>query len=69
VPVPAELTRRPRHFRVRGKPTLLECCAIPSRRSWVFEFGDHGRAFYAYLYPGIKSARTLLRTLNSFRVA
>ena len=69
VPVRAELTRRPRAFGVRGKPSPLECCAIAGRRGWVVQFGDHGRAFYAYLYPGTATAAaTLLRTLDTFRV-
>jgi hypothetical protein len=68
-PVRAELTRRPRRFSVRGGPTPLECCAISGRRGWVVHFGDHSRAFYAYLYPGRGPARTLLRILDSFRVA
>lgn len=68
VPVQAELTRRPQHFSVRGKPSPIECCSIPGRRGWVVQFGDHGRAFYAYLYPGRQGARTLLRILDSFRV-
>jgi hypothetical protein len=69
VPDSAELARRPRHFDVRGTPAPLECCAIPGRRGWVVEFGDHGRAFYAYLYPGTGPARPLLRTLDSLLVA
>jgi len=69
VPVRAELTRRPRHFNVRGRPTPLECCAIPGRRGWVVQFGDHGRAFYAYLYPGRGPTTILLRTLDSLLVA
>ena len=68
-PVRAELARRPRHFSVSGKPTPIECCAIPGRRGWVVQFGDHGRAFYAYLYPGSRTAHTLLRTLDSLHVA
>jgi hypothetical protein len=69
VPVRAELTPRPRRFGVRGGPTPLECCAISGRRGWVVQFGDHGRAFYAYLYPGRGAAPTLLQILDSLRVA
>jgi hypothetical protein len=66
-PVPAELSPRSRQFRVRGEPSPLECCSIPGRRGWILQFGDHGRAFYAYLYPGGQSARTLLALLDTFR--
>jgi hypothetical protein len=69
LPVRAELARRPRHFNVRGRPTPLECCAILGRRGWVVQFGDHGRAFYAYLYPGRSQTGILLRTLDSLFVA
>lgn len=68
-PAPRELTRRPRRFSVHGKPVPLECCAIPGRSGWVLQFGDHRRAFYAYLYPGRGTAETLLRALDSLRVA
>jgi hypothetical protein len=68
-PLRAELIRRPRRFSVRGGPTPLECCAIPGRRGWVVHFGDHGRAFYVYLYSGRRTASTLLRILGSLRVA
>ncbi len=69
VPVRAELRPRTRQFTVRGKPTPIECCSIPGRRSWVVQFGDRGRAFYAYLYPGNGSARSLLHALDSFSVS
>jgi hypothetical protein len=65
-PVPAELTR-PRHFTVRGKPNPHECCSIPGRSGWVLSFGDHGRAFYAYLYPGASTPDALLHALDTFR--
>jgi hypothetical protein len=68
VPVGAERSARPQHFSVRGRPTPVECCSIQGRRGWVVQFGDHGRAFYVYLYPGRWAARTLLRLLDSFRV-
>jgi hypothetical protein len=35
----------------------------------VLHFGDHGRAFYAYLYPGRAAPDTLLHALDSFRAA
>lgn len=66
-PGAAELSPRPARFRVRGTPSPMECCSIPGRRSWVLQFGDHGRAFYAYLYPGGRDPRTLLNALDSLR--
>jgi hypothetical protein len=66
-PARAELTPRPRHFAVHGRPAPLECCSLPGRAGWVLHFDDHGRAFYAYLYPGSATPGALLRTLDSFR--
>jgi hypothetical protein len=65
-PVPAELSRRPRHFEVQGTAGVIECCSIPGRKGWMIEFGDHGRAFYAYLYPGGAAPDALLQALDSF---
>jgi hypothetical protein len=68
-PVRAELSRRPAHFRVRRQPAPLECCAL-ERPGWMVQFGDRGRAFYAYVYPRSGAAAvTLLRSLDSLRVA
>jgi hypothetical protein len=57
---------RPRHFRVRGAPSLLACCA-PARRQagWMLSFRDGGRAFYAYVYGDAPAA---LRVLDTLRV-
>jgi hypothetical protein len=68
-PARAELSPRPRTFTVRGKPTPMECCSIPGRDGWMLHFGEDNRAFYAYLYPGLGSPRTLLQSLDSLRVA
>jgi hypothetical protein len=67
-PVRAELSRRPSHFTVRGKPSPMECCSIPGRSGWSLQFSDRGRAFYAYVFPGESKVRPLLRLLDSFRV-
>jgi hypothetical protein len=67
-PVAAELSSRPTHFRVSGAASPLECCSISGRSGWVIQFGDHGRAFYAYVYPGHSSPSRLLRALDSLRV-
>jgi hypothetical protein len=67
-PVRAELSGRPGRFTVRGKPSPMECCSIPCRSGWSLQFSDHGRAFYAYVFPGESKARPLLRLLDSFRV-
>jgi hypothetical protein len=55
-------------FHVSGPPTTVECCAIKGRAGWVVHFRDHGRAFYAYLYPGGSSPAALLHVLNTLRV-
>jgi hypothetical protein len=66
-PVPEELRGRPARFGVSGKPSPLECCAIEGMPGWSIQFSDHGRAFYAYLYPGRESPRALLSVLDTFR--
>ena len=64
-PIRAELVQRPVHFAVSGRPRPLECCSL-DRPGWVIQFGDHGRAFYAFLYPGRGSPQPLLEALDSF---
>jgi hypothetical protein len=66
-PVRAELAGRPAHFAVRGKASPMECCSIPGRSGWSLQFSDHGRAFYAYVFPGESNPRSLFRLLDSFR--
>jgi hypothetical protein len=66
-PIRAELGQRPVHFAVSGRARPLECCSL-DRPGWVIQFGDHGRGFYAFLYPGRGSAQPLLRALDSFSV-
>jgi hypothetical protein len=61
--------RRAGPFHVSGPARVMECCAIDGRRGWSIAFRDHGRAFYAYLYPTGKSAAPLLRILDTLRVA
>ena len=56
-------------FHVSGPPTPMECCAIEGRTGWSLHFRDHGRGFYAYLYPAGRSPAPLLRVLDSLRVA
>jgi hypothetical protein len=65
-PVSAELSARPRHFSVEASPSLIECCSMSGHVGWVLPFGDHGRAFYAFVYPGRSAANALLRALDSF---
>ena len=55
-------------FHVSGPPSPLECCAIEGRAGWVVHFVDHGRSFYAYLYPDGRSPAPLLHMLDSLRV-
>jgi hypothetical protein len=66
-PVRAELSGRPARFNVHGKPSPMECCSIPGRSGWSLQFSDHGRAFYAYLFPGNSAVWPLLRLLDTFR--
>jgi hypothetical protein len=47
----------------------MECCSIAGRNGWMLEFGDHARAFYAYLYPADSSPAPLLRVLDSLRAS
>ena len=68
-PDPSELGGRPAHFAVRGKPTPLECCSIGERKGWMIQFSEHGRAFYAYVYPGHRRRGEVLHVLDSLRVA
>ena len=68
-PDPSELRGRPAHFAVRGRPAPLECCSIGARKGWLVQFSEHGRAFYAYVYPGHHSVGDVLRVLDSVRVA
>jgi len=67
-PIRAELKPRPLRFAVRGKAAPIACCSIGSRRGFLLQFGESGRAFYAYLYPGRGSLRVLLLALDSLRV-
>jgi hypothetical protein len=65
-PEPAPQRRGP--FRVEGPPQPMECCAIAGRSGWVLHFRDHGRSFYAYLYPTGRSPAPLLHVLDSLQV-
>ena len=67
-PIAAELRRRPAHFAVHGAPSPLACCSVGAREGWVVQFGQNGRAFYAYVYPGREDPQPLLRILDSLRV-
>jgi hypothetical protein len=60
---------RPRHFRVRGNPTPMECCAVHGRAGWALDFRAAGRGFYAFVYPGRPgSVTTALKALDSLRI-
>ena len=63
--------RRPTRFRVEGRPSPLECCAVSGRAGWMLHFRDAGRAFYAYVYPAARGPGhrvRALRILDSLRV-
>ena len=55
-------------FHVVGAATPMECCTIGGRKGWSVHFRDHGRGFYAFLYPSGSSPAPLLRLLDSLRV-
>jgi hypothetical protein len=59
----------PHRFRLSGKPQPLACCAPTGRGGWFFNFRDHGRGFYVYVYLGARGTRTqALAALDSLRV-
>lgn len=60
--------RRLSRFHVEGPASPIECCAIEGRSGWLLHFRDHGRSFYAYLYPAGSSPGQLLHMLDSLRV-
>ena len=61
--------RRPAHFRVTGKPSQMECCAVRGQVGWELHFRAAGRGFYAFVYPGrAGSTRQALRILDGLRV-
>jgi hypothetical protein len=60
--------RRSGPFHVRGPATGMECCTIGGRKGWSLHFLDHGRSFYAFLYPSGSSPAPLLHLLDSLRV-
>ena len=55
-------------FHVSGPAAPVECCGIPGRSGWMLHFLDHGRSFYAYLYPSGRSPVPLLHVLDTLRV-
>lgn len=60
---------RPSRFELGGKPYPMECCAPRGSPGWSFNFGEGGRGFYAYVYPGRSGTRReALSILDSLRV-
>ena len=61
---------RPVHFRLRGAPNWIACCAPEGAgKGWFIDFRDHGRAFYAYVYlarPGTRAQA--LAVLDGLRI-
>ena len=51
-----------------AEPSQMECCSVPGRTGWSLQFGDHGRGFYADLYPGDSPVTPLLQVLDSLQV-
>jgi hypothetical protein len=63
------LPLRPTRFRLVGEPSPLECCTPTSDPGWVISFQEHGRGFYAHLYPGNLDRRAeVLGILSSLQV-
>lgn len=64
----AEINRfepRPVRFAVRGRPSLISCCAAADAgKGWQLSFRQGGRGFYAYLYGDSHKALTVLDSLR-----
>ena len=68
----ARMPRRPKRFRLRGKPSGMECCVPLHVPGWGLQFHSGGRGFYVYAFLGRDAApRTraeLTRVLDSLRI-
>jgi protein MpaA len=68
----ARMPRRPERFRLRGKPSGMECCAPLHAPGWGLQFRSAGRGFYVYAFLGPNSApqtrADLTRVLDSLRI-
>jgi hypothetical protein len=53
----ARFDRRPRRWRLRGKPQPIACCAPSRRAGWFMNFRDSGRGFFVYVYGRTSRAR------------
>jgi protein MpaA len=69
----ARMPRRPKRFRLRGKPSGMECCVPLHAPGWGLQFHSAGRGFYVYAFLGPEApARTrteLIGVLDSLRIA
>jgi hypothetical protein len=53
----ARFDPRPVHWRLRGKPQPIACCAPSKRAGWFMNFRDAGRGFYVYVYANTAGTR------------
>jgi hypothetical protein len=61
----ARFPARPRHFRVRGRPSLMGCCAAAKAGSgWELFFRQGGRGVYAFVYGDPHQALPVLDSLS-----
>jgi hypothetical protein len=66
---PGEFPPRPARFELRGSPHPMECCAPLTRGGWFLRFGESGRGFYVYVYPGGRGTRAeALAILDGLRI-
>ena len=64
----ARFPARPRHFRVRGRPSLMGCCAAANAGPGWELFRQGGRGFYAFVYGDPRQALPVLDSLRVGRV-
>jgi hypothetical protein len=59
----ARFDERPRHWRLRGSPQPIACCAPSRRPGWFMNFRDAGRGFYVYVYATTTATRRTALTI------
>jgi hypothetical protein len=66
----ARFDPRPVHWRLRGKPQPIACCAPTKRAGWFMNFRDAGRGFYVYVYANTaRTRRAALAILDRLMIA
>lgn len=68
----ARMPRRPERFRLKGKPSGMECCVPLHAPGWGLQFHSGGRGFYVYAFLGPNAApetrARLTGILDSLRI-